>query len=112
MWLLYVYVMGTLAMGISALFKGSIYAGIAGIVGPTLCSFGVVGLKASLMVGTQSQKVGGLVAAIACVGIGLGIVYHSGYWVRIFSYELTGVAWCTIGLVVGYVTTKREHAAA
>jgi hypothetical protein len=102
----------TLAMGISALFKGALYPGMAGIVGPMLCLFGVSGLKGSLMVGTQSQKVGGLAAAIACVGAGLGLVYHSGYWVTLFSHELTGVTWCVIGLIVGYVATTRTHAVA
>lgn len=111
MWLLYIYMVMTVMMGIAAVLKGGVYPGIAGIVGPTLCWWAASGLKGSLMVGTPSQKLGGLAAAIACAVIGFGIVYHSGYWVRIFSYELTGVQWCAIGLVVGYVATTRKHAA-
>jgi hypothetical protein len=109
--LVYIYMMLTLVMGISALWEGAIYPGIAGIVGPTLCWFATSGLKGSLMVGTSAQKFGGLGAAIAFVAVGLGIVYHSGYWVGIFGYEFSGVTWCLVGLVAGWISTSRQHAA-
>ncbi len=110
--LLYIYMLLTVVMGVSALSKGAIYPGIAGIVGPTLCWFAASGLKGSLMVGTSSQKFGGLGAAIAFVAVGLGIVYHSGYWVGLFGYQFTGVTWCVVGLVVGWISTTRQHATA
>lgn len=109
-WLIFIYMLLTVAMGISALVKGAIYPGIAGIVGPTLCWFAASGLKGSLMVGTSRQKLVGLGAAIAFVAIGIGIVYHSGYWVGLFGYEFTGVTWCVVGLVAGWITTTRQHA--
>jgi len=109
--LIYIYMLLTLAMGVSALWKGAIYPGIAGIVGPTLCWFAASGLKGSLLVGTWSQKLAGLGAAIAFVVVGMGIVYHSGYWVGLFGYEFTGVAWCLAGLVAGWISTTRQHAA-
>jgi len=107
-----IYTIMTVAMGVSAIVKGAIYPGIAGMVGPILCWFAASGLKGSLLVGTQTQKVGGLIAALAFAGTGFGIVYHSGYWVGIFGLELTGVAWCAIGLVAGYISTNRTHASA
>jgi hypothetical protein len=110
--LLYIYVLLTVLMGISALWKGAIYPGIAGIVGPTLCWFAASGLKGSLTVGTSSQKFGGLVTAILFVAGGLGVVYHSGYWVGLFGYEFTGVIWCIVGLAAGWISTTRQHAAA
>jgi hypothetical protein len=58
--LLYIYIALTLVMGISALAKGAIYPGIAGIVGPTLCWFAASGLKGSFMVGSSRQKLGRL----------------------------------------------------
>ena len=76
--LVYIYMLLTLAMGISALWKGAVYPGIAGIVGPTLCWFAASGLKGSLLVGHSSQKLGGLAAALAFVAVGIGMVYHSG----------------------------------
>jgi hypothetical protein len=91
MWLLYIYTVLTVVMGIAALTKGAIYPGIAGMIGPTLCWFATSGLKGSLMVGTRAQMVGGLVAALVFACIGVGIVYHSGYWVRLFDYELTPI---------------------
>lgn len=109
--LVYIYMLLTLAMGISALWKGAVYPGIAGIVGPTLCWFAASGLKGSLLVGSSSQKLAGLAAAIAFVAIGTGMVYHSGYWVGLFGYEFTGVTWCLVGLVAGWISTNRQHAA-
>jgi len=109
--LVYIYMLLTLAMGVSALWKGAIYPGIAGIVGPTLCWFAASGLKGSLMVGTSPQKLAGLGSAIVFVAVGVGIVYHSGYWVGLFSYEFTGVTWCLVGLVAGWISTTRQHAA-
>ena len=109
--LVYIYMLLTLAMGISALWKGAVYPGIAGIVGPTLCWFAASGLKGSLLVGSSSQKLAGLAAAIAFVAISIGLVYHSGYWVGLFGYEFTGVTWCLVGLVAGWISTTRQHAA-
>jgi hypothetical protein len=54
--LVYIYMVLTLVMGGSAVWKGALYPGLAGIVGPILCWFAASGLKGSLMVGTSSQK--------------------------------------------------------
>ena len=110
MWVHFIYMVLTVVMGIAAVLKGAVYPGVAGIVGPMLCWGAASGLKGSFMVGTPSQKLAGVVAAIVFAGIGFGIVYHSGYWVRILGLELTGIAWCAIGLAVGYLATKRKHA--
>jgi hypothetical protein len=109
--LVYIYMLLTLAMGISALWKGALYPGIAGIVGPTLCWFAASGLKGSLLVGSSSQRVAGLAAAVALVSIGSGLVYHSGYWVGLFGYAFTGLTWCLVGLVAGWISTTRQHTA-
>jgi hypothetical protein len=103
------YMLLTLAMAGSALWKGAIYPGIAGLVGPTLCLFAASGLKGSFMVGTSREKLAGVTGAIACVAV--GIIYHSGYSIGLFGYEFTGVTWCLVGLVVGWIGTSRRHAA-
>lgn len=109
-WVLYIYVVLVVVTGIGALAKGAIYPGIAGIVGPMLCWWAGSGLKGSLLVGTHSQRIGGLAAAIVFVVVGCGIVYHSGYWVSLFGYELLGTTWSLIGLALGYMATRRKHA--
>lgn len=108
--LLFVYILLVLATGISALINGAIYAGIAGIIGPTLCWFAASGLKGSLLVGTSSQKWFGVGAAVLFCAIGVGIVYHSGFWVELFGYSLSGVVWCLVGLAAGWLSTNRQHA--
>lgn len=109
-YMLLIYMLLTLAMGNSALWKGAIYSGIAGIAGPTLCWVAASGLKASLLVGSLSQKLVGLAAEIAFVAIATGMVYHSGYRVGLFGYEFTGVTWCLVGLVAGWISTAGQHA--
>ncbi len=108
--MLNVYMLMTLIMAVSAIWNGAIYAGFAGIVGPTLCWAAACGLKGSLLVGTSPEKLGGLGAAIAFVAVGIGMVYHAGYRVFIFEYEFTGITWCLIGLAVGWIITTREKA--
>ncbi len=108
--LVYIYVLLTLATGISALVSGATYAGIAGIIGPTLCWFAASGLKGSLLVGTSSQKWGGFSATVLFAAAGVGIVYHSGFWVGLFGYSFSGVVWCLIGLAAGWISTTRKHA--
>lgn len=109
-YVLYVYFLLTLITGGSALLNGAIYAGVAGVVGPTLCWVGASGLKGSLMVGTRSQKRAGFVLALISVTIGVGLVYHSGFWLGFFGHTLSGVLWCVVGIVVGWVSTARRHA--
>lgn len=108
--LIYIYMLLTLATGGSALWNGAIYAGAAGIIGPTMCWFAASGLKGSLMVGTRPQKLAGSAAAFLFVVVGIGIVYHSGFWLGFFEYKFSGVIWCLIGLVAGWISTKRRHA--
>jgi hypothetical protein len=110
MWIQYIYLVLTVVMGIAAIVKGAVYPGVAGLIGPTLCWFAGSGLKGSLLVGTRSQKLGGLGAAVVFLIIGVGLVYHSGYWVSIFGYDLSGVAWSAIGLAAGFLFTGRKQA--
>ena len=108
--LVYIYILLTLATGISALVKGSTYAGIAGIIGPTLCWFAASGLKGSLLVGSASQKWAGVGMAVLFAAAGIGIVYHSGFWVDLFGYSLPGIVWCLVGLAAGWISTTKQHA--
>ena len=107
--MLSIYFMLTLIMGVGAIWQGAVYPGIAGILGPTLCWWASAGLKGSLLIDSSPQKLFGIVAAIAFVAVGLGIVAHSGYWLQIFSYEITGVTWRLIGLALGWVLTNETH---
>ena len=63
-----------------------------------------------LLAGAGSQKLGGLATAMVFLVLGFGVVYLSGYWLSIFGYDLTGVAWCAIGLVAGFLFAKKTYA--
>lgn len=104
------YAILTLVMGVPVLWKGAWYPGLAGIIGPFLCWGAAVGLHGSLMVGTASQQLGGLGLALVFVTVGIGSVYHSGYGVEFFGYRFTGVTWCLVGFVIGWLATRRKWA--
>jgi hypothetical protein len=104
------YMLLTLAMAGFALWKSAMYPGIAGLIGPTLCWSAASGLKGSLMLGTSRQRLAGMAGAIACGAVGVGIIYPSGYSAGLLGYEFTGVTWCLVGLVVGWIGTSRRHA--
>jgi hypothetical protein len=79
-----------LGHGASALWKGAIYAGIAGIAGPALWWLPAAGLKGSLLDGTASQKLARLGAAIAFVAVGIAVVYHWALRIHLCADGLTG----------------------
>src|SRR5262245_9665905 len=108
--LILIYILVTLATGGIALWNGATYPGIAGIIGPTMCCMAVSGLKGPLMLGGWGQKIAGFAGASLIVGIGIGIVYHFGFSPELFGHKVSGVIWCLIGLVVGWIGTKRRQA--
>jgi hypothetical protein len=61
-----------------------------GMLGPTLCWFAASGLKGSLLVRGHRNSRDWEARSRSFVA-GMGIVYHSGYWVGLFGYEFTGV---------------------
>jgi len=36
-------------------------------------------------------------------GVGIWVVYQSDYRVQIFGYEMSGIMWCAVGVVLGYI---------
>ncbi len=109
--LVYIYLLLTLAMGITLLSHGAIYPGVAGISGPTLCWVAACGLKGGFTTEALPRKLTEWGAAITCVAVGIGMVVHSGYKLEVFGVEVTGVTWCLAGLVAGWLSRPREVAA-
>jgi hypothetical protein len=110
--IIWLYGLLVLVTGIAAIFRGAWWPGAAGLIGPTLCWWAGSGIRGSFMVGTSGQKIGGLVAGAIFASVGLSLLYYSGYWVRLFSVELDGIAWGLLGLAIGFVFTPRSAAEA
>jgi hypothetical protein len=100
-----VYVLLTLALGILAFDNGTIHVGIASIIGSILCCFTASSFRRLLATGTVEQKVGGLAVGIVFVAVGIGLVYNTDAWIGMFGYHFTGVTWCLVGLVTGWVAS-------
>jgi hypothetical protein len=110
--LIYAYMVLTLLAGLLAIWRDGALAGIAGIIGPTLCWFAASGLKGSLLMGDSQQKLGGLGGAVATVAAGAGMVYYTGYLVEIWSLAIDGVIWCVVGFITSWISTTRSQAIA
>jgi hypothetical protein len=96
-------------MGVSALYRGSVYAGLAGIACPVLCWFAGSGLKDLLLAPAPVQRLRRLLAAITSAGVGIWVVSQSDYRVQIFGYEMSGITWCAVGVVLGYIRAREVN---
>ena len=84
------------------------HAGVAGVVGPTICCYATSNLKPSILVGTRRHRLRGSFAALLIVAIGMGIVYHFGFWLGVFGHNFSGVLWCLVGLFAGWIAATRS----
>jgi hypothetical protein len=109
---IYMYMLLTLVTGLWAIWQGEILAGIAGIVGPTLCWFAASSLKGSLLMGDSRQKLGASAGATVVIAAALGSVYYADYWIELWSLAISGVIWCGVGFIVGWVSTTPSQAIA
>src|SRR5438309_10526153 len=89
--------------GVSALLKGPIAAGFAGIVGPILCLFAGAGVRGSFLVGVRSQKIGGLVLGAISLAVGPLLLQATVYRMPVVPIELAWTAWGLAGTAVGLV---------
>ena len=107
---IFLFIVLVIITGASALIKGAVWAGLAGLVGPLLCLFAGGGVRGSFLVGTRDQKIGGLIAGAVCFAVGMAMLYATGFSVRLFALELTGIEWGAVGAGVGLLFTTRSLA--
>ena len=110
MWVAYIYAVLVIITGGAAIYKGAIWPGITGLIGPAFCWWGGCGMYGSFTVGTGAQKMFGLIAGIVFLLIGLGLLAWTGFWVTIFTLEIDGLIWGGIGFVIGLVGTPKSAA--
>src|SRR5680860_723876 len=99
MWIAYIYGVLVVITGVAAMFKGAIWPGVTGLLGPAFCWWGGCGMYGSLAVGTTGQKIAGLTLGIIFLLIGLGLLGWSGYRVFIYGVEIGGIVWGIVGFV-------------
>ncbi len=110
--LVVLYAFASLVLGVTAIYNhGELYAGLAGIFGSNLCLIAVAGARAAMM-GSYSnvrpegrrraREEGAYVAGVIMGFAGLGSIWHSGFRVLFLDYEIAGLSWAVVGLLLGW----------
>jgi hypothetical protein len=111
-WVVYIYAMTAIVTAGGAIFRSAFWPGIAGLVGPLLCWWAGAGVAGSLLVGTSNQKRAGVVAGMVFFAAGASLLYTSGYFVRFWGLQVSGLEWGVIGTLIGLTCTSRQAAQA
>lgn len=89
------YIIIVFLTGVSAMFRGEILVGIAGLFAP------IIALIAGGTITSVRSTLGAVVLGNALLGLALYWIQASGWNVQAFGIHLSGVKWCLIGFGVG-----------
>jgi hypothetical protein len=102
-WLVFLYLLATLAIAGPAFFAEAIWPGIALLFG-SLMGFGAGSVMRGLFY-LGNRKAGLAIGAGMLFG-GMALVFHSGVIVRIYGHELAGHVWVFVGFVLGFLAAQ------
>jgi hypothetical protein len=105
-WMLIVSII-SIVTAVTAFGNGGFVLALSGFLGPFLCFWGASGAKGMFYHGSFLL---GLILGSVFIGAGIGFVNYTGFWIQLFGYSLSGVAWCTIVAVVSFLLTNKQHA--
>lgn len=105
MWIIFVYVMASVVLSISAGSRVGIMVGVAFAAGSVLAVAVGGGLRASLL-GPRKQKVWG--SAIAAVVLALALWVGTHFSATFFGVYVSGPLWVVIGAVVCFLFVDKK----
>jgi hypothetical protein len=105
MWIIFVYVILSLVLAISAGAHAGLMVGLAFAGGSVLGISAGGGLRASLL-GSTSQKVWGSVIALLVLALGLWIGTH--FAAQFFGYNVSGPVWVLVGAAVVFAFIDKK----
>ena len=106
--LLFAYLIASLFAGVDGWRNAGWFVGVAGIVAPVLGCWAGIGLRGSIIAGSRSQWIFGIVMAIIFLGIADWLMATSGYRVRLFGMSIGGGIWYMLGAFIGFLATSRK----
>ena len=105
-----IYIVFTFVIGISTFFNNTpISTSLSGILAPLIAWFGGSGLRGSFNLGDLSQKITGTILGVIALIVSYLWINYTGYWIRIYDFEFTGVQWAVIGFTIGLLFSTKEH---
>jgi hypothetical protein len=105
MWLIYLYVMASIVLSISAWVRAGFMVGAALAAGSVLAVAVGAGLRASLL-GPTKQKVWGSVIAALLFALALWVGTH--FSATVFGVYVSGPLWVVIGVVVCFLFVNKK----
>jgi hypothetical protein len=105
MWIIFIYVILSLVLAISAGAHAGLMVGVAFAGGSILGISAGGGLRASLL-GPTVQKVWGSVIAAAVLALGLWVGTH--FAAQFFGHDVSGPVWVLIGAMVVFVFIDKK----
>jgi tetratricopeptide (TPR) repeat protein len=98
-WPVYLYLIASTVLTLSALFRGEMHAALC-LCGTSFISLiAAGGLKFGILRGDKAQRVG--VPIIALVLFAFAYWLSNGFSVQLFGYNLSGLTWGAIGALIG-----------
>ena len=105
MWIIYVYVIASIVLSISAGARAGVMVGVAFAAGSVLAVAVGGGLRTSLL-GPIKQKVWGSVIAALLLALGLWVGTH--FAATLFGVYVSGPMWVVIGAVVCFLFVDKK----
>jgi hypothetical protein len=105
MWIIFIYVMASLVLSISAGAGAGIIVGVAFAAGSVLAVAVGGGLRASLLGPTKQKIWGSLIAALI---LALALWVGTRFSATLFGVYVSGPAWVVIGAVVCFLFVDKK----
>jgi hypothetical protein len=105
MWIIYVYVIGSIVLSISGWIRAGVMVGVSIAAGSFLAVAVGGGLRASLL-GPTKQKVWGSVIAVLLLLLGVWVGTH--FSATIYGVYISGPVWVVVGAVVCFLFVEKR----
>jgi drug/metabolite transporter (DMT)-like permease len=97
------------------MIKGSFVVGFAALVACALCYMAAAGFMGSLIARREKRHRAIDLFGIGAVGLlviaaGLAVMIWSGFSMRLFNVEISGVTWAALGALSAVVVVRKEDA--
>src|SRR5258708_9335552 len=105
----------TIPVCIQAMYKSSFTVGASALVACALCYIGASGFMGSLLARREKNYRAFDLAAIGAIALvviaaGSALMMWSGFWMRLFGVEISGVTWALLGAISALFAVREADA--
>ncbi len=105
----------TIIVCVQTMYKSSFTVGASALVACALCYAGASGFMGSLIARREkkyrtSDLAGIGAVALVTIAAGSTLMIWSGFWMRLFDFEVDGLVWALLGALSAVVVVRKEDA--